>query len=104
MDVDETLKMYDSSNDHDVDEEEPTVDYNEDNTVGELSVDVRDLSANVRSKIDDIIRNNEDLQSQMDAVDALLYGNTECAIQMYTYLLGHYSALVVYKILELFKY
>jgi len=42
--------------------------------VEEPTVEVRELSADIRCKIDDIIHKHEDLQSQMDAVDALLYG------------------------------
>jgi len=41
---------------------------------GDLPFDVHDLPPEIRLKIDEIIRNNEDLEAQMDAIDALLFG------------------------------
>ena len=54
---------------------EPAVAYNRDSADGAVpTLDVRDLPASVRLQIDDIIRHHGDLESQIDALDALLYG------------------------------
>ena len=40
----------------------------------ELPFDIGDLPPEIRMKIDEIVRNNEDLEAQIDAIDALLFG------------------------------
>ena len=66
--VDERLRIHDMS-------VYETVDNDEDDTVVDLALDVHHLPADIRFKIDDIIRNHDgDFRSQMDAIDALLYG------------------------------
>jgi len=68
--VDERLQIHDFSLYETV---RPAVDHDDDDTVVDL--DVHDLPADIRFKIDDIIHNHAgDLRSQMDAIDALLYG------------------------------
>ena len=39
-----------------------------------LPFDIGDLPPDIRLKIDDIVRNNEDFEAQIDAIDALLFG------------------------------
>ena len=71
--VDERPQIHDRC-EYEIDEE-PAMHYDEEDTVGDLALYVHDLPADIRLKIDDIIRNhNGDLRSQMDAIDALLYG------------------------------
>lgn len=43
----------------------------------DLPLNVSDLPADVRLAIDEIIRNNADLESQMDAIDELIFGGTQ---------------------------
>jgi len=40
----------------------------------DIPFDIGDLPPEIRMKIDEIVRNNEDLDAQIDAIDALLFG------------------------------
>ena len=48
--------------------------YNDDISGGELPFSIDDLPVEIRMKIDEIVRNEEDLEAQIDAIDALLFG------------------------------
>lgn len=42
----------------------------------DLPFSLEDLPPEIRNKIDDIIEKNEDLDTQLDAIDALLFGKS----------------------------